>query len=63
MRTGIFISITRSDRQRLEAITRDRNAPQKHVWRAAIVLLSADGVNRRGPGTPVRVSLNALIYE
>ena len=23
---------------------RDRNAPQKHVWRAEIVLLTADGV-------------------
>jgi hypothetical protein len=23
---------------------RDRNAPQKHVWRAQIVLLSAEGV-------------------
>jgi transposase len=46
MRTGIAILITRSDRNRLKAITRDRNAPQKHVWRAAaIVLLSADGVS------------------
>jgi hypothetical protein len=44
MRTGISISITRSDRDRLWAITRDRNAAQKHVWRAAIVLLSADGI-------------------
>jgi transposase len=44
MRTGISISITRSDRQRLEAIARDRNAPQKHVWRATIVLLSGDGI-------------------
>ncbi len=44
MRTGIFILLSRSNRSRLEAITRDRNAPQKHVWRAAIVLLSADGV-------------------
>jgi transposase len=44
MRTGISISLTRSDRHRLEAIARDRNAPQKHLWRAAIVLLSADGV-------------------
>ena len=26
------------------ALTRDRNAPQKHVWRAEIILLSADGV-------------------
>ncbi len=44
MRTGISILTTRSDCNRIEAITRDRNAPQKHVWRAAIVLLSADGV-------------------
>jgi hypothetical protein len=32
------------DRQRLTALVRDRNAPQKHVWRAEIILLSADGV-------------------
>jgi transposase len=44
MRTGISIKITRPDRHRLKAITRDRNASQKHVWRANIVLLSADGV-------------------
>ena len=44
MRTGISIKITRPDRRRLEAITRDRNAPQKHAWRANIVLLSADGL-------------------
>jgi len=33
MRTGISITITRSVRGRLEAITRDRNASQKHAWR------------------------------
>src|SRR5664280_1715756 len=44
MRTGISIAITPSIRRQLEAITRDRNASQKHVWRANIVLLSADGV-------------------
>src|SRR5918996_177087 len=44
MRTGISITITSSVRGRLEAITRDRNASQKHAWRAAIVLLSADGI-------------------
>jgi transposase len=27
----------------LDAIVADRNAPQKHVWRAQIVLLTADG--------------------
>jgi len=44
MRTGISIIVTPSDRLRLEALVRDRNAPQKQVWRAEIVLLSADGV-------------------
>ena len=33
MRTGISITITRSVRGRREAITRDRNASQKHAWR------------------------------
>ncbi len=42
MRTGISFTVSPSDRQRLEAIVRDRAAPQKHVWRARIVLLSAD---------------------
>ncbi len=44
MRTGIFITVTRSDRRRLKALARDRNAPQKHVWRAEIVLFTADGL-------------------
>jgi len=44
MRTGISITVTPSDRLLLEALVRDRNAPQKQVWRAEIVLLSADGL-------------------
>jgi transposase len=44
MRTGVTFQLSPADRQRLEALVRDRNAPQKHVWRARIVLLSADGV-------------------
>jgi hypothetical protein len=44
MRTGISIALKPSDRRRLKALARDRNAPHKHVWRAEIVLLSADGV-------------------
>jgi transposase len=43
MRTGISITVSESDRQRLDAIVADRNTRQKHVWRARIVLLSADG--------------------
>jgi transposase len=44
MRSGTSIELTPADRLRLEAIVRNRNAPQKHVWRAEIVLYSADGL-------------------
>jgi hypothetical protein len=44
MRPGISVTVTAADRRRLEAIAGDRNSPQKHVWRAEIVLLSADGL-------------------
>ena len=43
MRKGITIEVTPADRVRLDAIIRDRNSPQKHVWRARIVVLTADG--------------------
>jgi transposase len=43
MRTGISISVTDTDRERLQSIITDRNSPQKHVWRARIVLLTAEG--------------------
>jgi hypothetical protein len=44
MRTGISISVTPADLDRLRDLVRDRNALQKHVWRAQIVLLSAEGL-------------------
>lgn len=44
MRTGIFITTTPSDRKRLKAIMGNRNAAQKHAWRAEIVLLSGAGL-------------------
>ncbi|MGH9807789.1 MAG: IS630 family transposase [Terriglobia bacterium] len=44
MRTGISITVTGPDRRRLKALMRDRNAPQKHAWRAEIVLLTAAGL-------------------
>ena len=43
MRTGVSITVGPAERLRLESVIRDRNAAQKHTWRAAIVLLSADG--------------------
>jgi transposase len=44
MRIGISVTVTPKDRRRLEAIIRDRNNPQKHVWRARIILLTAQGL-------------------
>ena len=43
MRTGISFTVSPTVRRRLRAVIADRDAPQKHVWRAQIVLLSADG--------------------
>src|SRR6195256_5401919 len=44
MRTGITLSVSTDDRRRLAALVKDRNTPQKHAWRAEIVLLSAEGI-------------------
>jgi len=44
MRTGIVISLSPADHACLTKVVADRNSPQKHVWRAQIVLLSAQGV-------------------
>ena len=44
MRAGKSLSVSFADIRRLKAVVQDRNAPQKHVWRAEIVLLTADGV-------------------
>jgi transposase len=44
MRSGVNLSVTQADLDRLRAVIKDRNAPQKHVWRAQIVLLSTEGV-------------------
>ena len=44
MRKGIEVEVGAGDRARLEAIVADRNRRRKHVERARIVLLTADGV-------------------
>ena len=59
MRAGIIVNVTRADRRRLDAIVSDRCAPQKHVWRAQIILGTADGcgtaeiMRRSGKAKPV----------
>ena len=44
MRAGISVTVSPVERRRLQALIRDRNAAQKHVWRAQIVLLTAEGL-------------------
>lgn len=44
MRTGVSFTVSAADRDRLEAVVADRNAPQKHVWRCRIVLGTAAGL-------------------
>ena len=44
MRKGIEIEVRAADRARLEAVVADRNSPQKHVWRARIILATAEGL-------------------
>src|SRR5690242_17870162 len=51
MREGISVEMSAADRARLEAVVGDRNRPRKHVWRAGIVLATADGL---GTGEIVR---------
>ena len=43
MRKGISITVTAEDRVRLDTIIRNRNSAQKHVWRARIIVLTAEG--------------------
>ena len=44
MKKWIEVRLGPGDRERLEAVIGSRNSPQKHVWRARIVLLSANGI-------------------
>jgi transposase len=59
MRAGIVVNVTLADRRQLEAIVANRSAPQKHVWRANIILATADGcgtgeiMRRSGKSKPV----------
>jgi len=44
MRYDLTIRLTDDDRTRLEDLLADRNQPSKVVWRAKIVLATADGL-------------------
>ena len=51
MRKGVSVEVSAADRARLAAVVADRSSPRKHVWRARIVLATADGL---GTGEIVR---------
>src|SRR5215475_4789005 len=51
------ISIGGADRERLERLVRDRNTPQKVVWRARIVLLANNGLTAEAIAAAVGKSL------
>jgi transposase len=57
MRTIERILISAADRERLEGLVRDRNTPQKVVWRARIVLLASDGLTAEAIAAAVDKSL------
>jgi transposase len=44
MRANITLHVTPADRERLEALVADRNTPAKVVWRARIILATAEGL-------------------
>jgi transposase len=44
MRSGVSFTLSVGDCQRLKATIADPKSPQKHVWRARIVLFSAQGL-------------------
>ena len=57
MRTIERISISGADREKLEGLVRNRNTPQKVVWRARIVLLASDGLTAEAIAATVGKSL------
>ena len=57
MRTIERILISSADREGLEGLVRNRNTPQKVVWRARIVLLASDGLTAEAIAAAVGKSL------
>jgi transposase len=51
------IDVSADDRERLHRLARDRNTPQKVVWRARIVLLTGEGIGAVDVGRAVGVSV------
>ena len=54
------IEVCAEDRERLRGLARDRNTPQKVVWRARIVLSAGDGMGAVEVAHEVGVSVLAV---
>jgi hypothetical protein len=63
MRTGVTLFVTSADLDRLRALVKDRNAPQKHVWRAQIVLMSAKDASRIRKNPDIAARLRSFAYN
>ena len=44
MHKEIVVNVLAADCARLRVVVAKRNSPQKHVWRAKIILLTAEGL-------------------
>ena len=68
MREGISFEVSAADRERLAAVVAGRGSPQKHVWRAQIILATAEGcgtaeiMRRAGRVEALRVALAATLH-
>jgi hypothetical protein len=68
MREGINIEVSAADRERLAAVVADRNSRQKHVWRARIILATAEWLRHGRDHAPgrgvetVRMALAGTVY-
>ena len=60
MGTGITFHVSSTDGKRLQAIVHDRNSPQNRVWRARIVLATADGLGTSAVMRTAGVSKTAV---
>jgi hypothetical protein len=56
-RDDIGLYLSPANRARLDAIIKDRNSPAKAIWRAGIVLATADGCGTNDKTRPSRVRL------
>jgi transposase len=56
MRQGITVEVSAADRARLGALVANRNRSQKHVWRAKIILATAEGLGTNAIMRRARVS-------